>query len=182
MGSVRPMPSGREVRIPPNELIVSKTDTRGVITYANPAFVRICGYSEEELLGHPHAIIRHPDMPRCVFRLLWETIQSGHEIFAFVVNLCKSGDHYWVFAHVTPDFDPVTNTIVGYHSSRRAVTPAARQTIEGLYAELLKTERSRNGRTDGMRASGAQLDAILEERGVTYEQFIFECYQHSSAA
>jgi PAS domain S-box-containing protein len=88
-----PTPTGQEVRFPETGLIVSKTDLRGVITYANELFTEVCGYHEDELLGRPHSIIRHPEMPRCVFKLLWDTIQDGHEIFAFVVNLCKSGDH-----------------------------------------------------------------------------------------
>jgi len=95
-------PTGVESHFGDDEIIVSKTDPRGVITYANEIFIRVSGYSEEELLGAPHSILRHPAMPRCVFKLLWDTIQGGREIFAYVVNLAKTGNHYWVLAHVTP--------------------------------------------------------------------------------
>src|SRR5208282_4348758 len=112
-----PQPTGIERFFEEEEIIVSKTDLKGLITYANRVFVQISGYSEEELLGQPHSIIRHPSMPGSVFRLLWETIASGQEIFAYVNNMSKNGDHYWVFAHVTPTFG-AAGEIVGYHSNR----------------------------------------------------------------
>jgi len=101
-----------------NEIIVSKTDLKGRLTYCNDVFLRIAGYEEKECLGKPHNMIRHPDMPRAVFDLLWETLHDGREIFAYVVNRCKNGDHYWVLAHVTPSIDGSGN-INGYHSNRR---------------------------------------------------------------
>ena len=88
-----------------NEIIVSKTDLKGRITYGNEVFIKLSGYEERELLGKPHNIVRHPQMPKCIFKLLWERIQSGEEIFAYVVNQAKNGDHYWVFANVTTSFD-----------------------------------------------------------------------------
>ena len=104
-------PTGKEVFFPAGELIVSKTDLKGRITYANSTFCHIAGYSEAELLGQPHSIIRHPDMPRAVFRLVWDTIAAGREIFGYVKNMARSGDHYWVFAHVTPSFDAQGNIV-----------------------------------------------------------------------
>lgn len=98
MGRNRPTPTGVERRFGEDELIVTKTDLKGRITYCNEVFVRMSGYTEQECLGEPHNIIRHPDMPRCVFKLLWDTIQGGQEIFAYVLNLSKNGDHYWVLA------------------------------------------------------------------------------------
>ena len=95
-------PSGRETFFPASELIVSKTDLKGRITYANRLFCKVAGYREAELIGQPHSIIRHPDMPRSVFRLMWDTIEDRREIFASVKNMASNGDHYWVFAHVTP--------------------------------------------------------------------------------
>jgi PAS domain S-box-containing protein len=89
-----------------------------VITYANETFLKIAGYTEDEILGQPHNIIRHPDMPRCVFKLLWDTLEMKHEIFAYVKNMAKNGDFYWVFAHVTPTFNE-HGTVIGYHSNRR---------------------------------------------------------------
>ncbi len=97
------VPTNREVFFGENEIIVSKTDTTGRITYANDVFLAISGYTETETLAQPHSFIRHPDMPRCVYRLLWEAIQSKNEIFAYVKNMTKTGDHYWALAHVTPE-------------------------------------------------------------------------------
>jgi PAS domain S-box-containing protein len=108
-----------------SELIVSKTDLKGAVTYANNTFfLKVSGYGEEELLGQPHSILRHPDMPRCAFKLLWQEIEAGREIFAYVVNLAKNGDHYWVFAHVTPTIKD-NGSIIGYHSSRRVPSRTA---------------------------------------------------------
>jgi PAS domain S-box-containing protein len=88
-----------------NEFIISKTDTKGKITYGNRPFNDYSGFSENELLGVQHNIVRHPDMPRAVFKLLWDEVQTGREVFAFVKNLSKDGSFYWVFANVTPSFD-----------------------------------------------------------------------------
>ena len=101
-----------------NEIIVSKTNLKGHITYANRTFLKIADYSEKEVLGAPHSILRHPEMPRCVFQLLWDTIQAKKEIFAYVINSTKFGDHYWVLAHVTPSLE-INGQIDGYHSNRR---------------------------------------------------------------
>ena len=90
----RPTPTGREVSFATDEITVSKTDLHGRITYANDVFVRVSGYSERELLGAPHSILRHPAMPRSVFKLLWDTIGQGDEVFAYVLNLAKNGDAY----------------------------------------------------------------------------------------
>jgi PAS domain S-box-containing protein len=111
-------PTGIENILGEEELIVSKTDLKGRITYANDVFIRMAKYSWKELVGAPHSLVRHPQMPRCVFKLLWDTLQAKQEIFAYVVNLAKDGSHYWVFAHVTPTLDDDGN-IVGYHSNRR---------------------------------------------------------------
>ncbi|HPV77190.1 MAG TPA: PAS domain-containing protein, partial [Gemmatimonadaceae bacterium] len=90
------VPSGRERSFGEDEIIVSKTDLQGKITYANDVFIRVSGYEEDELLGAPHSIIRHPDMPRAVFKLLWDTLATGREVFAYVNNMARNGDNYWV--------------------------------------------------------------------------------------
>ena len=111
-----PSPTRKEVFFPDSEIIVSKTDLKGRITYANQTFCHVAGYDEAELLGQQHSIVRHPDMPRAVFKLLWDTLGEGKEIFAYVKNMTKHGDYYWVFAHVTPSYDGA-GKLVGYHSS-----------------------------------------------------------------
>jgi len=164
-------PTGREVRFEDHQMIVSKTDTRGVITYANRHFMDISGFTEPELVGKPHSLIRHPDMPGAVFGLLWDTIQQGKEIFAYVKNICKNGDHYWVFAHVTPTF-ATDGRIIGYHSNRRNPDRSAIAAIEPIYASLRELELAEASRRAAVAKSRAQLKDILRTEGVTYGQFI----------
>lgn len=166
------MPNGRERFFGEDEIIVSKTDLKGSITYANDVFQKISLYTEAELLGQPHNIIRHPDMPACVFKLLWDTIRNGEEIFAYVLNLCKDGAHYWVFAHVTPSYDPQGRHI-GYHSNRRAPASDALEKVKPLYKQLLSVERSHENKRAGIDAAHAQITDLLAEQGLTYSQFVF---------
>ena len=162
---------GRERFFPASELIVSKTDLRGRITYANQLFCAVAGYRESELIGQPHSIVRHPDMPRSVFRLLWETIEDGREIFAYVKNMASNGDHYWVFAHVTPTFDERGN-IVGYHSNRRKPAPAQIERIKPIYKALCAEEARHANAKDGMRASFDVMVGLLKRNGVGNDEFV----------
>lgn len=164
--------TGHERTFGHNEIIVSKTNLKGHITYANQVFQRVAGYAEEELLGKPHSIIRHPDMPRSVFKLLWDTIQSGNEIFAYVVNRCKNGDHYWVFAHVTPSFDDDGN-IIGYHSNRRLPERKAIESISEIYALLLKEEKAHSDSRHGMLSAYDTLVKYLAGKNLEYDEFVF---------
>lgn len=165
-------PTGKEISFAEDEIIVSKTDLRGVITYANDVFQRVSGYSESELLGAPHNIIRHPAMPRCVFKLLWDTIKSGEEIFAYVVNLAKNGDAYWVFAHVTPSYSQSGN-IIGYHSNRRVPHDDALDKVRPLYDELLTEEKRHKSADMGLQTSEELLLSKLTQAGLSYSQFVF---------
>ncbi|MBL4809811.1 MAG: PAS domain-containing protein [Phycisphaerales bacterium] len=165
--------TGNEQFFQEDDLIVSKTDTKGRIIYANQTFLRIADFKESEVIGQAHNIIRHPSMPRCVFRFLWERIEAGHEVFAYVVNRCKNGDHYWVFAHVTPTFGQ-NNRIVGYHSSRRVPKPEALNIIKPLYAELLAIEAKHYTPREQWQASLPVLVKKLEGMGLSYDEFIFK--------
>jgi PAS domain S-box-containing protein len=164
--------TGVERIFKPDEIIVSKTDRKGRIIYANEVFLRVAGFGESEILGQPHSIIRHPDMPRCVFKLLWDTIEAGKEIFAYVLNRARNGDHYWVFAHVTPTFD-ATGNIISYHSNRRAPRREAVAKAEGLYRELLAIENGHADRKAGMEASFQAMVGKLQSLGVPYDEFVF---------
>jgi len=166
-------PIDREVFFPEGDIIVSKTDIKGRITYANKTFCHIAGYHEAELLGQPHSILRHPDMPRAVFKLLWDTIASGKEIFAYVKNIAKGGEYYWVFAHVTPSFDRQKN-IVAYHSNRRVPRRDAVEAIAPLYAAVLAEEaRHKNGK-DALAAGVDCVINALKAQGKTYEEFVLK--------
>ena len=149
-----------------NDFLVSKTDLKGRITYCNKIFMKVAGYSENELLGKPHNIVRHPDMPRIIFKLLWNRIQNKEEIFAYVKNKTKNGGYYWVCANVTASTDDRGN-IIGYYSVRRKVNDQALPIIQDLYAKLLQIE-SRGG----MEASQKYLNNTLKEKGVSYDEFI----------
>lgn len=172
MAIIRPIPNGRERFFDPDEVIVSKTDKSGRITYANDVFLRVAGYTEEEILGQPHSCIRHPDMPRCIFKLLWDTIQGGTEIFAYVVNLSATGEHYWVLAHVTPTLDP-TGNIVGYHSNRRVPERRAIDTVRTLYQQLLREEQRFSDKHRAISASMNVVKQLLSEKEMTYDQFFW---------
>lgn len=173
-------PTDREVTFDKNELIVSKTDAKGRITYANDVFLRVAQYDEREVLGQPHSIVRHPDMPRCVFKLLWDNIAAGNEVFAYVKNMAKSGDFYWVFAHVTPNYDAEHN-VVGYHSNRRCPDREALAKIEPLYRQLLEEEDRHHDRKQGMLAAHAMLLGLLKENGMEYNEFVFSLTRPKTA-
>ena len=165
--------SGQERFFDRDEIIVSKTDLQGRIQYANRTFMRVGLFDEKELLGAPHSILRHPDMPRCVFKLLWDQITVGHEVFAYVLNRAKNGDHYWVFAHVTPCYD-MSGQIVGYHSNRRVPnSQIVEQVITPTYKDLLAIEAAKANAKDGMLSAYDHLLNLLKSKGLTYDQFIF---------
>lgn len=149
-----------------NDFIVSKTDLKGRITYCNKIFMDMAEYKEEELLGQPHNIIRHPDMPKAVFKYLWETIAKKKEVFAYVINKTKEGNSYWVYANVTASLDANGN-LIGYYSVRRKPNPKALETIIPLYKQMVEIEKS-----SGVAASFKVLTDILEKEGVGYDELI----------
>ena len=160
----KPSPTNRETNIQTDDFLVSKTDTKGRISYANPSFIKVTGFSEKELLGKPHNLIRHQDMPKIIFKLLWEEISNKREIFAYVKNMSKDGGFYWVYANVTASLDNRGN-IVGYYSVRRKANPKALEVIVPLYEKLLSLEKS-----GGVDASHKYLLDILQDKGVTYDE------------
>jgi len=155
-----------ERKMDENDFIVSKTDLKGKITYCNRIFMDMAEYSEEELLGAPHNIIRHQDMPQAVFKLLWERIQKKEEVFAYVLNATKNNNEYWVFANVTASLDTVGN-IIGYYSVRRKPNPKAIEIIKPLYAQMVQVEKR-----SGVDASMKILTDLLEKKGMSYDELI----------
>ncbi len=135
--------TGHEYEFPSSQMLVSATDLTGRIEYCNPAFVAVSGYTHEELIGQPHNLIRHPDMPREAFADMWTTIRDGRPWTALVKNRRKNGDHYWVHANVTPVVKK--GTVVGYLSVRVKPTRDAVRAAEALYA------RMRAGEARGVR-------------------------------
>ena len=151
-----------------DDFIVSMTDPKGRITYGNRIFIEFSGYSEQELLGTQHNIIRHPDMPRAVFKLLWDKISNKEECFAYVKNISKDGGFYWVFTNVTPTFDPAGN-ITGYFSVRRKPKLSGIEAVTPLYAAMLEAEQ-KAGPANAIEASGKLLADVLKQKGLSYDE------------
>ncbi|MBA4252254.1 MAG: aerotaxis receptor Aer [Chlorobiaceae bacterium] len=153
-----------------DDFIVSKTNVKGIITYCNQVFIEYAQYSEAELLGSQHNIVRHPDMPRAVFKLLWDTISKKEEIFAYVKNMSKDGSGYWVLANVTASLDQ-QNNIIGYYSVRRKPKSTSVRAASELYREMVALE-NKVGTKDAIFASSEYLNGILSKGGMSYEEFI----------
>lgn len=173
-------PTGVERSFGADEVIVTKTDLQGRITYANDVFCRVSAFPETDLLGGPHNVIRHPDMPRGVFRLLWETLAEKRELFAYVVNLAGDGAHYWVLAHVTPSVDGA-GRVVGYHSNRRLPDPRAVRAVQPLYREMLVAERQHGHAGRAAAAGLGLLHERLSEGGTSYDRFVWGLTDASAA-
>ena len=162
----KPVPTRNEIKLDPKRYIVSKTDTTGKIVYGNDYFTEISGYKESELIGQPHSILRHPDMPKAIFYLMWKHLKNGRNIMAVIKNLTKKGDHYWV----TTDFDIKRDregNVRHYIAYRQAAPKHVVKEIESLYKKLLEIEEDL-----GMKASIEYLEGYLEERNMNYDQFI----------
>jgi PAS domain S-box-containing protein len=155
-----------ERKMDENDFIVSKTDLKGKISYCNRIFMEMAEYSEAELLGAPHSIIRHPEMPKAVFKLLWDRIGKKEEVFAYVLNRTKNKNEYWVFANVTASLD-VRGNIIGYYSVRRKPNEKAIAIIKPLYATMLEAEKR-----GGVEASMKILTDLLAEKGMSYDELI----------
>jgi PAS domain S-box-containing protein len=163
-------PTQKEILMRDDDFIISKTDLKGRISYCNRVFIEFSGYTEQELLGAQHNIIRHPDMPRGVFKFLWDTLGAGNECFAYVKNMSRDGSFYWVLANVTPNLDEQGQP-EGYFSVRRKPGRGAVSAMSDLYRQML-AEEQRAGSRDACEASLGMLVSVLNQKGVSYEQFI----------
>ena len=157
---MKPTPINEEIVLDPKKYIVSETDAKGKITFTNDYFMEVSGYSLEELIGKSHNIVRHPDMPKVVFKLLWKSISEGKNINAVVKNLAKDGRYYWIFTEFESIKDSDSNEIIGYHADRKSISKHVLAVIAELYAELLKIEKK-----DGVEASEKYLVSFLQEKG-----------------
>ena len=164
----KPTPIEKEIKLDPSLVIMSKTDPNGIIEYANDYFMEISGYEEYELMGQPHNIIRHPDMPEVIFKLLWERLHKGKNIHALVKNLAKDGRYYWVLTNFETKYDAEGN-IVSHYARRKAAPGNAIYQIEKLYKTLLAIEQKQNPETAEKYFFG-----LLEERGQGYDAFILD--------
>lgn len=156
----------KEIVMNDNDFIVSKTNTKGIISYCNETFMNMSNYQEKELLGKNHNIIRHPDMPKAAFKLAWDLISAEEEFFGFVKNLSKTGKYYWVFANITPDYNN-QGEIIGYTSVRRKPNTKAIQSIIPIYKQMIKIEKEKN-----IDASTKYLLDFLEDNNISYTNLV----------
>lgn len=161
------LPINEAIKLDKHKYIMSRTDTRGIIEFGNDYFFEISGYEPNELIGKPHSTIRHPDMPSVIFKLMWDRLKQGKNIFAVVKNLAKDGRYYWVTTKFEIKKHPVDNSIVGYMAFRQAASPKAVETIEALYRDLLEIEK-----TGGVEASEKYLIGYLDSKRLTYDEYI----------
>ena len=163
----RPTVIDKEVIWDKTKVLMSKTDKFGTIEYANEAFVDTSGYEDYELVGKPHNIIRHPDMPKVIFKVLWDNLKKGNNFHAIIKNLAKSGRYYWVIS----DYEVIKNDngeITNYVGRRTAVPQEViTKDIEPLYRKLIQIEE-----TSGVEGCEKYLTGFLEERGKVYDQYI----------
>jgi PAS domain S-box-containing protein len=156
----KPTPLDIEIILDPKRYIVSETDETGKLTYSNDYFKEVAGYSDEELIGKSHNIIRHPDMPKVVFKLLWETISQGKNINAVVKNLSKDGRYYWVFTEFESRRDADSQKIIGYTAHRKIVSKHIIEVIAELYKQLLYIENN-----ESVEASEQYLNTFMHAKG-----------------
>ncbi|WP_413998622.1 PAS domain-containing protein [Flavobacterium sp. W1B] len=164
---IRPEPIDREVVWDKKKIVLSRTDKFGTIEYANDVFIDVSGYEDYELIAQPHNIVRHPDMPKVIFKILWDSLKSGNNFHAVVKNLAKSGRYYWMIT----DFEIIkekNGEIKNYIGKRKAVpNDALKNHIEPLYQRLLQIEK-----VSGLDASEKYLAGFLEEKKMSYEMYI----------
>ncbi len=158
----------KEIRLDPNKTIMSKTDTHGIIEYANEYFIEISGYSEYELMGKPHNFIRHPDMPGVIFKVMWDRLKHGDNIYALVKNLAKDGRYYWVLTNFETKYDE-NNKIVAYYARRKAAPTNAIYQIEKIYKTLRAIEKNQ-----GLEVAEKYFSGMLEEKNLSYDEFIMQ--------
>lgn len=163
----RPVLRDEMIVMDPKRYIVSKTDSKGFITYANDYFCEISGYTQKELLGQPHNIVRHPDMPKICFKLMWDTIKRGKDFKALVKNFAKDGRYYWVLTKFETQYDPLTKEIIGYVAYRKAAPEKAIKAISPVYQKMVEYEK-----IGGMEASAKFLTDTLLEKKLTYDEYI----------
>ena len=149
-----------ETKVTSIDLIVSKSDEEGHITYINPIFTKISGYTQGELLEKSHSVLRHPDMPKVVFRYLWKNLKLSNEVVVYVKNLCKDGSYYWVLATIKTAKN-LDGSFRNYMSTRRCITNIAKDFISKVYDELLTIEIS-----EGIEASQVAFDKFLVENNI----------------
>lgn len=162
-----PAPIDEAVKVDKYQYIMSCTNAQGIIEFTNDYFLKISGYTQEELIGHSHSIIRHPDMPRIIFKIIWDRLKRGEMVDAVVKNMTKNGRYYWVTAHFDVKKHPLTDKIIEYRAYRQAARPKTVKTLSHLYTELRTIEKNAS-----IQAAEKYLIRYLDARNQSYDQFI----------
>jgi len=163
---IPPTPKNEEITISPKRTIVSRTDEKGLIRFVNDYFKEIAGYKENELVGFAHNVIRHPDMPKIIFKLLWEELKKGNDMRAIIKNLAKDGRYYWVITNFHTLYND-DGKIIGYYARRKAVPQQVKEEISKLYKTLKSLEEQ-----GGMEASEKYLKEWLNKHHTNYQNFV----------
>jgi len=164
-----------EICMAEDEFIVSKTDLKGYTTYVNRTFMEMALMNEDQLLGFNHNVIRHPDMPKGVFKFLWMTIKKEREFFGFVKNLRSDGRFYWVFANITPEYNE-SGKLSGYLSVRRTPPTSAIAVIKPIYQQMLQIEKSASSDKIAEEKSIAFLQQQLDNLNVKYQDLVINLF------
>lgn len=167
----RPIVLNREVEFSKKKFIVSKTDIEGRITFVNKNFCDVSGYTAAELMGVEHNVLRHPDMPKAIFYMIWKSLHAGMEISAVIKNLAKSGKYYWLITDLSMERDTKGN-LKTFSSFNRIAPEPIIEVIEELYAEMILAEKR-----GGLESSLHCLEEFLKERGMSYNEFLEELIQ-----
>ncbi|WP_459212828.1 PAS domain-containing protein [Aquimarina rhabdastrellae] len=162
----RPIAVNEEIILDPERALMSKTNPRGVIEYANDYFMTISGYEEQELIGQPHNVIRHPDMPKVIFKWLWRRLQEKKNMHAIIKNLAKDGRYYWVITDFEVKLNDM-NEVASIVARRRTPPRMTIASIKDLYKKLLAIEQAQS-----VEVSERYLIGFLEEQGMTYDEYI----------
>lgn len=166
----------KEIQLSEILSIFSKTDLLGNIRYANTYFCEVSGYSEQELIGAPHNIIRHPDMPKVIFKLMWSRLKKYEDVLTIVKNRAKNGDYYWVTTLFETKYNPETNKPEYYLAIRKAAPKHAVETIIPLYETLLEIEKK-----EGVEASEEFLFYFLERKDTNFDDYMKELVEYKGA-
>ncbi len=159
-----PTPTSTEYTVKHDDLIVNKTDLNGKITYGNNTFLKISCFDEISILGRSYGIIRHPDTPKSIYKLLYATLTKGDEFVGIVKNICSDGGFYWVMANVTPSYD-VNGKAIGYFSVYRQPTKEGVEVFSQLYERMILEENSN-------RDSLPLLTDFIQKKGSSYSEYV----------
>ena len=173
----RPTPIDREVQWDKTKPLISETDVKGTITNVNDVFCAVAHYSASELIGQPHNLIRHPDMPKLIFKLLWDNLKVGNNFVGVIKNLAKTGEYYWVVTNFEMRRDAMGN-ITHYIGRRKSVPEAAiNNYLAPFYESLLKMEK-----IGGVELSSRFFKNYLTKQGKDYIDFVISIMSESQSA